>query len=141
MEQVTPETFSWAEWDWRPLARLVGWISIAVFLTHVRLAAPLALLGQALGALILLSVLSFGVLTHLLLFAAMGALRLAMVFDDAAYTLAERIVRPSLGRAPFTVTFIAAFGTEIVLVFGAGSILRAVHADERLWNALSGLLR
>lgn len=141
MKQETPDVFTWQEWDWRPLARLVGWISIAAVLAHVRHAAPLALLGQAFAALILLSVLSFGILTHPLLLAAMGALQLALAFDDAAYALAERIVRPSLGRAPFAATFFAAFGVEIGLVFGAGAALRAVHAGERFLAALSGLLR
>ena len=141
MRQETPDVFTWQEWDWRPLARLVGWISIAAVLAHVRHVSPLAFLGRALTAMILLSVLSFGALTHLLLLAAMGAWQFAMAFDDAAYALAERIVRPALGRASFVATFFAAFGAEIGLVFGVGSALRAAHADARLWAALSGFLR
>lgn len=141
MEQETSDVFTWQEWDWRPLARLVGWISIAAVLAHVRHAAPLAFLGQVLTALILLSVLSFGVLTHLLLFVVMGTFWLALAFDDAAYAVAERIVRPFLGRASFAAIFFAAFGVEIGLVFGAGAVLRAAHAGERLLAALSGVLR
>jgi len=91
--------------------------------------------------MVLLSVLSFGALTHLMLLAVMGAWQFAMAFDDAAYALAERIARPALDRAPFAATFIAAFGVEIGLVFGAGAVLRAAHADARLWAALSGVLR
>jgi hypothetical protein len=141
MRQEPPDVFCWQDWDWRPLARLVGWSYIAVLLAHARHVAVLAHLGQVLTTLILLSVLSFGVLTHIFLLAAMGALRLAMAFDDAVYALAERIVRPGLARAPFAATFVAAFGAEIGLVFGAGAVLRAAHADARLWAALSGVLR
>jgi hypothetical protein len=141
VRQETPDVFNWQDWDWRPLARLVGWSSIAAILAHENGVAPLALLGQALTSLILLSVLSFGMLTYLLLLAAMGTLRLAMVFDDAAYALSERIVRPSLGRATFAATFVAAFGAEIGLVIGTGSILRAIHASEWLCVAMSRILR
>lgn len=141
MRQETPDVFNWQEWDWRPLARFVGWICIAAVLAHVRHVSLLALLGQTLTAMILLAVLSFGVLTHLLLIVAMGALQLAMTFDDAAYSLAERIVRPAMGRASFAATFFAAFSAEIGLVFGAGAVLRAAFADARLWAALSGVLR
>lgn len=136
MRQEPPDAFRWRDWDWRPLARLVGWLSIAAVVAHVRHAAPLALLGQTLTALILLSVLSFGVLTHLLLLAAMAALRLAMAFDDAAYALAERIVRPSMGQAPFAATFVAAFGAELVLVLGAAYCCCAAHVGPRLLTLL-----
>lgn len=141
MRQETPDVFTWQEWDWRPLARLVGWICIAAVLAHIWRVAPLTFLGQILAAMIVLSLVSFGALTHLLLIVAMGALQLAMAFDDAAYGLAERIVRPALGRAPFAAAFFAAFVTEIGLVLGAGAVLRAAHADARLWAALSGVLR
>jgi hypothetical protein len=141
MRQEPSDVFRWQDWDWRPLARLAGWTYIAVLLAHARHVAVLAHMIQVLTTLILLSVLSFGVLAHLSLLAAMGALRLAMAFDDAAYALAERIVRPGLGQAPFAATFVAAFGAEIGLVFGVGTVLRAAHADTRLWAALSGVLR
>ncbi|MDE2509772.1 MAG: hypothetical protein KGL74_01500 [Elusimicrobia bacterium] len=141
MKQETPEEFRWRDWDWRPLARLVGWVYIAVLLAHARHVAVLAHLGQVLTTLILLSILSFGVLSHIFLLAAMGALRLAMAFDDAAYALAERIIRPFLGRAPFAATFFAAFGAEVGLVFGAGEVLLVIHAGERLSAALWGVLR
>ncbi len=141
MRQEASDAFRWQDWDWRPLARLAGWTYIAVLLAHARHIVLLAHLILILTTLILLSVLSFGVLTHLFLLAAMGALRLAMAFDDAAYALAERIVRPGLGRAPFAATFFAAFGAEIGLVFGAGTALRAVHAGEIIRAALSGVMR
>lgn len=141
MRQEIPDVFTWQDWDWRPLARLVGWIAVAAVLAHVRHASPLAFLGRVLTAMILLSLLSFGMLTHLMLLAAMGAWQFAMAFDDAAYALAERIIRPALGRASFAATFFAAFGAEVGLVFGTGAILRAAHADARLWAALSGVLR
>lgn len=141
MRQEPPDVFLWQDWDWRPLVRLVGWTYIAVLLAHARHIALLAHLIQVLTTLILLSVLSFGVLTHLFLLAAMGALRLAMALDDAAYALAERIVRPGLAWAPFAAIFFAAFGAEIGLVFGAGTALRAVHAGELIRAALSGVLR
>ena len=128
----TPDAFFWQDWDWRPLARLVGWITIAAGLAHVRHVPPLAPIGQILEALLFLSVLSFGVLTQLLLLAAMVALRLAMAFDDAAYALAERIVRPSLGQASFAATFVAAFGAELVLVLGAAYFCSAAHVWPRL---------
>jgi hypothetical protein len=141
MRQEPPDAFRWREWDWRPLARLLGWLSIATVVAHVRHAAPLALLGQTLTALILLSVLSFGVLPHLLLLAAMGALRLAMAFDDAAYALAERIVRPSLGQAPFAATFVAAFGAELALVLGAAYFTSAAHVWPRFLSLLMEVIR
>lgn len=141
MRQETPDVFNWQEWDWRPLARFVGWMAIAAVLGRVWHVSLLALLGRTLTAMILLSVLSFGMLTHLLLLGAMGAWQFAMAFDDVAYALAERIVRPALGRATFAANFFAAFCVEIGLVFGAGAVLRAAHADARLWAALSGVLR
>ncbi len=141
MKQETPEDFRWRDWDWRPLARLVGWIYIAVLLAHARHFPPIAPIGQILETLLFLSVLTFGVATQVLLIAAAVTLRVALAFDEAAYAVAERIVRPALGQASSAATFVAAFGAEIGLVFGAGAVLRAAHADERLWAALSGFLR
>ncbi|MDE2143297.1 MAG: hypothetical protein KGJ84_12885 [Elusimicrobia bacterium] len=71
-------------------------------------------------------------LTQLLLIAAMLALRLALAFDDAAYALAERVVRPALDRAPAAATFLAAFGAELALVFAAAYLCSAAHVWPRL---------
>lgn len=141
MRHDYPEAFRWKDWDWRPLARLVGWFAIAAGLAHARFVAPISLLCQGLTAAILLSVLSFGILTHLLLIIAMGVLRLAMALDEAAYGICERLVTPLLGPMSLPSTFLASFGAEIGLAVGAGAILRTAHAGAWLVAGFSGVLR
>ena len=129
--------FRWSEWDWRPLARLVGWAMIACLWARHRGVAPGLCAAALLRQLLLLWLLSFGVLTYLLALVAMGLLQAAMFLDDATYELAERLVRPFVGAAPFVARFFAAFGAQIALVMGATWTWRALTIGPRLLSALA----
>lgn len=129
------------EWDWRPLARLIAWALIAAHFGCIT-KVGLAHLGRE---LVLSWLLTFGILTHLQLILLMGCVRLYLAVDDAAYWLAERIVRPFLGSASFAWGFLAAFAVEIALAFGAVGAWRACHMGARLlaladlaWRAACG---
>lgn len=129
------------EWDWRPLARLLAWTFIAAHFGYIT-QAGLAHLGRE---LVLSWLLTFGILTHLQLILLMGGVRLYLALDDAAYWLAERITRPAIGGAPFTLGFLAAFAVQVALVFGAAGAWRAWHVGARLlaltnaaWQATCG---
>lgn len=129
------------EWDWRPLARLIAWTFIAAHFGYIT-KAGLALLGRE---LVLSWLLTFGILTHLQLILLMGCVRLYLALDDAAYWLAERIVCPIIGGAPFALGFLAAFAVQVALVFGATRTWRAWHVGARLlaladaaWRATCG---
>ena len=141
MRQETPDVFRWAEWDWRPLARLAVWVILAATWARWRHVLSLDLMHRVFRELVLGWLLSFGLLTYVQALIVTSALRLALALDEAAYALSERLVRPFAGRAPFAANFAAAFGAEIGLVFGAGAVLRAAYADARLWAALPGFLR
>lgn len=129
------------EWDWRPLARLLAWTFIAAHFGCIT-TAGLAHLGRE---LVLSWLLTFGILTHLQLILLMGGVRLYLALDDAAYWLAERIVRRIIGGAPFALGFLAAFAVQVALVFGAAGAWRAWHVGARLlaladaaWQATCG---
>lgn len=115
------------EWDWRPLARLLAWTFIAAHFGYIT-KAGLAHLGRELA---LSWLLTFGILTHLQLILLMGGVRLYLALDDAAYWLAERIVRPVIGGAPFALGFLAVFAVQVALVFGAAGAWRAWHVGAR----------
>ena len=136
MSKETPDVFRWRDWDWRPLARLAGWTYIAVVLAHAEHVPPPAPIGQILETLIWLSILSFGVLGALMIHAASGTLLLALTLDEAAYGLAERIVRPALGRVPAAATFLAAFAAEVALVLGTAYICCAAHVWPRILDLI-----
>lgn len=129
------------EWDWRPLARLLAWTFIAAHFGYVT-KAGLAHLGRE---LVLSWLLTFSILTHLQLILLMGGVRLYLALDDAAYWLAERIVRPTIGGAQFALGFLAAFAVQVAIVFGAAGAWRAWHVGARLltladaaWRATCG---
>lgn len=120
------------EWDWRPLARLVTWTLIATQLGYIT-KAGLAQLGRE---LMLSWLLTFGIFTHLQLILLMGAVRLCLTVDDAAYWLAGRIVQPFIGQTSFAGGFLVAFGAEIALVMGAAWGWRALELGSRLGEFL-----
>ena len=119
MEQETPAVFSWQDWDWRPLARLIAWLVLAAVWAYRRDIVSLALIHRAFRELLLGWLLSFGLLTYVQALIAASAFRFALAFDDAAYGLSERIVRLFMRRASFAATFVAAFGIELTLVLGS----------------------
>lgn len=141
MEQETPEAFAWQDWDWRPLARLVVWVLLAAVLARRRHAVSQDLLHQVFRELVLGWLLSFGWLTYIQALIATSAFRLALALDHAAYALSERLVRPFAGRAPFAANFAAAFGMELVLVFGSVQFWRAAHMGDRVTALLGEILR
>lgn len=129
------------EWDWRPLARLIAWTLIAARFGYLSYAG-LAHVGRE---LLLSWLLTFGILTHLQFILLMGGVRLYLILDDAAYRLAERIVRPLLGGASFAGNFLAAFAVEVALAFGGAWAWRTWHMGARLlamadaaWRATCG---
>ncbi len=71
--------------------------------------------------------LSFGLLTYVQALVATTAFRLALALDEGVYALAERLVRPFLGRTSFAANFAAAFGVELAFLLGLAAI-----AAERL---------
>jgi hypothetical protein len=72
--------------------------------------------AQALRQVALLLLVTFGLAGQVMALVAMGALSLFLEFDEAAFALAERLVRPWSGRASFAVRFAAAFSAELALV-------------------------
>lgn len=125
------------EWDWRPLARLLAWTFIAAHFGYVTMTG-LAHLGRE---LVLSWLLTFGILTHLQLILLMSGVRLYLALDDAAYGLAEWIVHPIIGGAPFALGFLAAFAVQVALVFGAAGAWRACHVCARLMALADAALR
>ncbi len=92
------------EWDWRPMARLIVWLTIAVAAARRSGYQPPSL-GAVAQELALGCLLTFGLLTRLQLWLAMGAVRLFMELDDWTYAAAAWMVQPVVGRAPFALKF------------------------------------
>ncbi|MDO8756671.1 MAG: hypothetical protein Q7J64_01555 [Elusimicrobiota bacterium] len=141
MTPETPVDFRWEEWDWRPLARLVVWVLLAAAWARGRHLLSLDLMHRVLRELVLGWLLSFGWLTYIQALIATSALRLALAFDESAYALSARFVRPFAGRAPFAANFAAAFGAELTLVFGSVQFWRAAHMGDRVAALLGEILR
>ncbi|MDE2489320.1 MAG: hypothetical protein KGM24_00625 [Elusimicrobia bacterium] len=85
--------------------------------------------------------LTFGVSTYVAAFALMGGLRLALTFDAAAYSLAERLLSSRTRGMSFAGSFLAALTVEYALVFGALILWRGGHAGAQLARLAGGLLR
>ncbi len=141
MEQETPASFSWQDWDWRPLARLVVWVLLAVAWARWRRVLSRDLMHRVLYELVMGWLLSLGWLTYVQALIATSAWRLALALDEAAYALSERLVRPFAGRASFAANFAAAFATELMLVFGSVQFWRAAHMGGRVAAFLGEMLR
>jgi len=128
------------EWDWRRLARFLAWGLVAAAWSQ---RGPMELLHQAgtvLMNLALVSVLTLGLLTHLLALVVMAAVRLVLTLEDAAYALSERLVRPFLGSPFRPVSFLTALGVEMLLVLGAFAYCRAANLGPRLCAQLARVL-
>lgn len=131
----------WRDWDWRPLARLAGWLLIAGLLARQRGVDPLACVAAFARNMLLSWLLFLGLLTHVMAIVAMATLRAALCLDEAAYALSERLTRPLAGAAPFSARFLAAFSAEVALVLGGAWAWRAWALGPRLGSALMELLR
>lgn len=112
-----------AEWDWRPLARLMTWAIIAAHFGYLSKAG----LAHAARELVLYWLLSFGVLTYLLALALMACARLYLTLDEWTYQLAERLVRPCAGSAPFAVNFLATFAAQAGLIWALAAAWRSLR--------------
>ncbi|MBI5629908.1 MAG: hypothetical protein HY921_03370 [Elusimicrobia bacterium] len=123
------------EWDWRPMARLIVWLAIAVAAAKRSGYQPPSL-GAIARELVLGCLLTFGLLTRLQLWIALGALRLFLALDDWTYAAAEWLVRPVAGRAPFAVNFLAALAAQLALVWGSLAAWRAAHLGPRVLGLL-----
>lgn len=128
--------FALRDWDWRPLARLLGWSVIAWLLARRQGIEPMAEAASFLGGLLLTWLLLLGSLTHLIAIVAMGALRATLYADEVAYDLSERLLRPVLGPAPFAVRFLAAFSAEIALVSTLAWVWRSGKSVAALVESL-----
>jgi hypothetical protein len=128
------------EWDWRPLARLLVWIVLAVVAAKRGGYRPLSLDSIA-RELILGWLLSFGLLTWLQIRLAAGAVWLYLTLDDWTYAASEWIVRPVAGRAPFAVNFLAALAVQLGLVLGGLAYWRAAHLGPRVLALLESSFR
>lgn len=131
----------WADWDWRAFARVVTWTLLAMAWARWRGVALLPAAMSVLSCVILLSVISFGILAHIFALVAMGTVRAAMLLDETAYSVSERMVRPLAGAAPFAIRFWMAFAAEIALVLGAAWFWRAVNLGPRLAAAVMEILQ
>lgn len=116
------------EWDWRPLARLIVWIALAVVAAKRGGYRPPSLDSIA-RELILGWLLSFGLLTWLQIRLAAVAVWLYLTLDDWTYAVSEWIVRPVAGCASFAASFVAAFTVQIALVLGVIRFVPMVAAD------------
>ena len=114
------------EWDWRPLARLIVWLAIAVMAVK-RAGLHFASPGAILEAFVLSWMLTFGFLAWLEIWVVVLAVRLYFLLDDWTYALSEWIVRPVSGRAPFAVNFLAALAVQLGLVRGGLAYWHAAH--------------
>ena len=141
MTQETTAAFAWQDWDWRPLARLVIWLLLTAAWARGRHILSLDLMHRVLRELVLGWLLSFGWLTYVQALIATSAFRLALALDHAVYALSEWLVRPFTGRASFATNFGAAFGAELVLVFGSVQLWRAAHMGDRATALLGEILR
>jgi len=141
MTQDTPEAFRWEEWDWRPLARLIVWLLLAVLWARWRGVDFLPLLQRAFRELVFGWLLTFGLLTYVQALIATSAWRLALALDDAAYALSERVARFFMRRASFAATFIAAFVLELALVLGTIQLWLTMRMGDRATVLLAEVLR
>jgi hypothetical protein len=119
------------EWDWRPLARLIVWLAIAVMAIKragVHLASP----GAILEAFVLSWLLTFGFLGWLEVWVVVLAVRLYFLLDEWTYALSEWVVRSIVGRAPFAVNFLAALAVQIGLVLGGLAYGRGAHLGPHI---------
>ena len=119
------------DWDWRPLARLTAWALIAAHFGYLSKAG----LAHAARELVLYGLLSFGVLTYLLALALASCVRAYLTLDEWTYWLAESLMSPWAGRAPFAVNFLAAFAAQVGLVW----TLAAAWRWLRPWLATAGI--
>lgn len=103
------------EWDWRPLARLVAWclvLAAAVWLGFL----PARTIVRCARELILLWLLTFGVLTRLLLILVVGAFRLAAALESLAFRISDWLVEIAFDPGPRALRFASALGVEFMLV-------------------------
>lgn len=128
------------EWDWRPLARMLIWIALAVVAAKRSGYWPPSF-GMIARELVLGWLLTFGLLTWIQMHLAMGVVRLYLVLDDWSYAASEWLVRPVAGCAPFAVNFLAALAVQLGLVLGGLCYWRAAHLGPRVLALLEGGFR
>jgi hypothetical protein len=127
------ETYDvWPYQDWRTLARRTGWgIIVAAASRRYHVPLPTILFTLTVDMLVL-SIFSFGILTPVLIFAAEGTLDLLLSADATVYAFADWIIRRTVGETHVFSGFLAAFGAEILLAFGALHSWNAAHMGPRL---------
>lgn len=79
-----------------------------------------------------LSLLSFGILTPVVVLVAEGSITLLLAADAAAYALSGWLVRRVAGEIPEPASFPAAFAVEVALVFAAIRFWIAAQLGPRL---------
>jgi hypothetical protein len=123
------------EWDWRPMARTLIWLTVAVAAAK-RAGYRTPSLGHVIQELALGWVLTFGLLTRVQLWLVMGALRLFWTLDDWTYAASEWLVRPVAGGAPFALNFMAAAAAQLALMTGSLAVWSAANLGPRVLAAL-----
>lgn len=106
------------EWDWRPLARTIVWLCLAIAAAR-RNGFHTPSLGSIVHELALGFLLTGGLLTWLQLWLASAALQLFWTLDDWTFAASEWVVRPVAGRRTFTARFVAALAVQLCMVIGA----------------------
>jgi len=128
------------EWDWRPLARLIVWSAVAIAAVRrsgCALPDPRAVVREwALAFLI-----TGGLMTYAQLWILAMLFRLYLWLDDWTYALAERLVQPAAGRAPFAANFLAALAVQLGLVLAGAAYWRSAHLGPRLLTLAEGGFR
>lgn len=127
--------------NWPALARRVGWVSVAVAVARAHHVALLPLLLGALGNLLFLWLVSFGVLEIALVCAVEAAARLVLALEDAAYALSDWLVAQAAGEIAPPARFLAAFSAEVALVFAATRVWTAADLGARLALLLARAIR
>lgn len=125
------------EWDWRPLARLLVWLSLGV-LALKRTGFHPPGLGRLAGESLAAFLLTGGLMTYAQLWALGLATNLYFWLDGRTYALAERFVRPVVGRAHFAVGFLAALAAQLGIVLGGLACCRAAHLVPHLLTLIDG---
>lgn len=110
-----PPQFLEDEWDWRPLARLLAWCIVLAAASWLGL-LPAGAVVRGVRELILLWLLSFGLLTRLIMIVVMVGVRLAGTLEDLAFRISDWLVERTFNPGPRALRFASALGVEFALV-------------------------
>lgn len=128
-------------WDWQAFVRYAGWAVIAAVAAREHRLSLLAVSLHALGTLLFLWMISFGVLDVALFCALEAGVRLVLALEAAVYAVSGRLVRRAAGDVSPSAHFLAAFATEAALVLATARVWVAMDLSSRLAVLLTRALR